>query len=128
VTGLTSAVDEAVAAVQAHFAGHPVEVIPDGTDGVFVIIGDVDVGGGYTPRTTWLGFQVSSAYPQSDVYPYYTGRVTRSDGRPHGEGVQEVNWQGRSALQLSRRSNRWNPAVDNAVLKAERVIRWFGMT
>ena len=27
-------------------------------------------------------------------------------------------------MQLSRRSKGWNPAVDNAALKAEKVITW----
>jgi hypothetical protein len=39
--------------------------------------------------------------------------------------VQPVDWNDRQALQLSRRSNRWNPATDNAALKAEKVIKWF---
>ncbi|HVV12775.1 hypothetical protein [Amycolatopsis sp.] len=39
--------------------------------------------------------------------------------------MQLVDWSGRAALQLSRRSNRWNPARDNAALKAQKVITWF---
>jgi hypothetical protein len=125
VTGLTAAVEDAVAAVRDHFAGHPVEVVPDGSGGAFVIVSDVHIGDQYTPPDTWLGFQINAAYPQSDVYPHYIGRVARRDGHKHGEAIQEVTWQDRTALQLSRRSNRWNPATDNAALKAEKVITWF---
>jgi hypothetical protein len=124
VTVLTPAVDRAIGAVRGHFAGQPVEVIPDGAGGAFVIISSIEVGPRYTPTVTWLGFQVNAAYPASDIYPHYTGRLTRTDGRTHGQGFSAVTWQGRQALQLSRRSQGWNPAVDTAVLKAEKVIQW----
>jgi len=124
VTVLTSAVAGAVDAVQGHFAGKPVEVIPDGAGGAFVIISGIEAGARYTPTATWLGFQVNAAYPASDVYPHYTGRLARTDGRPHGQAIQQVTWQGRDALQLSRKSHGWNPAVDTAALKAEKVVTW----
>jgi hypothetical protein len=125
VTTLLTHVRDAVAAVQEHFADHPVEILPDGDGGVFVVIDDIEIGTHYIPETTWLGFQINAAFPQSDVYPHYIGRVERRDGQPHGEGVQAVDWQSRPALQLSRRSNRWNPAIDTPALKAEKVITWF---
>lgn len=125
MTTLLPAVDEAIAAVRGHFAGHPVEVATDGGGGAFVIVDNVEIGDRYHPPVTWLGFHVNAAYPQSDVYPHYTGRVERTDGQNLGEGVAPVDWQGRPALQLSRQSKRWNPAIDNAALKAEKVITWF---
>lgn len=125
MTELLTNVREAVDAVREHFAGHTVEVFPDDTGGAHMIVHDVKIGNAYTPESTWLGFQINAAYPQSDVYPHYIGRVARRDDRPHGEGIQAVEWQSRLALQLSRRSHRWNPAFDNAVLKAEKVITWF---
>jgi hypothetical protein len=123
-TAVTAAVAAAVTAVETQFTDHSVEVLPDGTGGAVVIIGDVDVGDRYNPSTTWLGFQVSAAYPAADVYPHYVGRVVRQDGQPHGPAIQQVTWRNRPALQLSRRSNGWNPALDNAALKAEKVIMW----
>jgi hypothetical protein len=124
VTVLTPAVTGAIGAVRGHFAGKPVEVIPDGAGGAFVIVSGIEVGARYTQAVSWLGFQVNAAYPASDVYPHYTSRLARTDGRAHGQAIQQVTWQGRDALQLSRRSNRWNPAMDTAALKAEKVIRW----
>lgn len=120
-----SAVELAVAAVQDQFAGHPVNTVSDGVGGVFVIIDDVDLGPAYTPAVTWVGFHINPAYPHSDVYPHYIGRLTRVDNQAHGVAVQPVDWQGRPALQLSRRSNRWNSATDTAALKAEKVLTWF---
>lgn len=115
----------AVAAIREHFDGHAVEVLPDGSGGVHVIVDNVFVGDQYSPSTSWLGFQINSAYPRSDVYPHYLARVSRVDGAPHGPAVQPVSWQGRDALQLSRRSNRWNPHLDTAALKAQKVLTWF---
>lgn len=122
---LTGAVEAAVAAVRSHFAGKPVEVVPDGAGGATVTVDQIDLGDRYTPRTSWLGFHISAAYPHADVYPHYIGRVARVDSQAHGNAVQPVDWNGRQALQLSRRSNGWNPAIDNAALKAEKVIKWF---
>ncbi|MGW3507055.1 hypothetical protein [Streptomyces sp. NPDC000994] len=99
----------------------------DGTGGVYVLIDQVDVGPIYAPSTTWLGFQLSAAYPDADVYPHYTGLLTRSDGQRHCDAIQQVTWQGRpdqTVLQISRRSNRWNPSVDTAVNKAARILAW----
>jgi hypothetical protein len=125
VTWLLPAVTSGVDAVRAHFTGKPVEVVPDGAGGAFVTVRDVELGSRYTPSRTWLGFQISAAYDSADVYPHYLGVVTRADGQPHGDGVQTVDWQGWPALQLSRRSNGWRPGLDNAALKAEKVITWF---
>lgn len=127
MTEPSDAVDTAVSAVRDHFAGKLVEVVPDGGGGAVVIVDQIDLGDRYTPSSTWLGFHISAAYPQADVYPHYLGRVVRRDGQPHGDAVQEVEWNGRPALQLSRRSNSWNPSRDNAALKAEKVITWFTM-
>jgi hypothetical protein len=124
VTALVPAVAEAVEAVRVNFAGKPVEVVPDGSGGAFVTVHDVAVGPHYNPSTTWLGFQINAAYPHSDIYPHYVGPLARADGQGLGDAVSAATWQGRPALQLSRRSNRWNPAVDNAANKAERIIKW----
>ncbi|WP_436004095.1 hypothetical protein [Knoellia sp. LjRoot47] len=97
----------------------------DGAGGAHVVIPTVSIGGTYEPDETWLGFHLNAAYPHSDVYPHYIGCVERRDHQPHCSAVQSVEWQGRPALQLSRRSNRWNPATDNAALKAEKVRAWF---
>lgn len=124
MTQLTAAVAAAAEAVRANFAGHAVEVNPDGVGGAFIIVSDVSIGPRYTPSTTWLGFHLNAAYPASDVYPHYVGVLARADGRGLGEAISPTTWQGRPALQLSRRSNRWDPVVDNAANKSERILTW----
>ncbi|WP_330474644.1 hypothetical protein [Terrabacter sp. C0L_2] len=121
---LTLAVQSAIDSLRGHFGQEP-EVTPDGAGGAHVVIKEVAVGTTYDPAATWMGFHLNAAYPHSDVYPHYVGRVERSDQQAHGSAVQAVEWQGRPALQLSRRSNRWNPTTDNATLKAEKVRTWF---
>jgi hypothetical protein len=115
----------AVDAVGAAFPHAEVDTAPDDANGLFVVVSEVPVGEHYIPGNTWLGFQLNSEYPYSDVYPLYIGRVERIDGAAHGEGVQAVDWRERAALQLSRRSNRWNPQRDTASLKVQKVLRWF---
>ncbi|GEP32272.1 hypothetical protein NSZ01_00400 [Nocardioides szechwanensis] len=124
--GVATDVVAAVEELREQFLGHPMAVTPDGAGGVSVIVDGVTPGSPYVESTTWLGFQVVSAYPDADVYPHFTGRLQRVDGRPHGEGFAELDWQGRSALQLSRRSNNWNRQTDTAALKAMKVITWLG--
>lgn len=121
---LLSPIEEAVEGVREQFAGHDLEAIRD-ADGAVVIIENVYVGDQYAPSRTWLGFRITGAYPNADVYPHYVGRVVRTDGAAHGPGVQSVEWQSRPALQLSRRSNGWNPSRDTAALKAAKVLSWF---
>lgn len=117
--------DDAIEAVRDHFDGHSVEAVSDGAGGYFVTVSDVRLGPKYIPDSTWLGFHVNAAYPMSDVYPHYLGVVVRADGSDHCSAVQPVTWREKAALQLSRRSNGWNPMLDNAALKAEKVLTWF---
>lgn len=124
--GVATEVVAAVGELRAQFPGHPMAVTPDGAGGVSVIIDGVRPGSPYVETMTWLGFLIVSAYPDADVYPHFTGRLERVDGQPHGEGFAEVDWQGRVALQLSRRSNNWNRQTDTAALKAMKVITWLG--
>jgi hypothetical protein len=123
----TAPIDTALAELRAHFGADAVTVTPDGSGGVYVVIGEQPVGPAYTPAQTWIGFQISAAHPDADIYPHYTGTLTRTDGQPHGPAIQPVTWQGGStepALQISRRSNHRDPVVDTPVNKAVRILAW----
>ncbi|PBC69686.1 hypothetical protein BX265_7027 [Streptomyces sp. TLI_235] len=124
MTGFTPAVAEAVDAVRNQFAGLTVDAVADGAGGAMVTIEGIDIGSAYTPSVTWLGFHISSAYPDADIYPHFIGPVRRSNGTEHGQAIQNATWRDRAALQISRRSNHRDPAVDNAALKAERIMLW----
>jgi hypothetical protein len=121
---LRTAVDRAVEQIREQFSGHAMTVSREPGGDAVVVIDDIIVGEQYEPNATWFGFRITTAYPSADVYPHYIGRVGRRDGTAHGPAVQSVTWQGRDALQLSRRSNGWNPRRDNAALKAVKVLAW----
>ena len=55
----------------------------------------------------------------------HADNVRRADGKQHGKGFSgPLVWQGRLALQVSRRSNRWSPALDTAAAKLLKVLEW----
>lgn len=123
--GFAVGVHDALRTMRTQFPHAELSVEPDGVGGAHVIIDEVEVGSSYRPVRTWLGLHLSPALPHSDVYPLFVGPVERLDGAPHGEAVQPVEYRGRAALQLSRRSNGWDPTHDTAGNKAEKVIEWF---
>ena len=64
-------------------------------------------------------------YPNSDVYPHFTDIILqRRDNNVLGQGLSKTTWQNKPAIQVSRRSKRWNPAVDNAAIKLAKVLNW----
>ncbi|MCY4474931.1 MAG: hypothetical protein OXC83_05790 [Chloroflexi bacterium] len=119
-------VEQSVKELQRCFPNAELVVRPVDDGGAVVTIDPIDLGPSYTPRQTWMKFAIGFQYPHADIYPLFiSADVTRVDGQPHGEGISESSFDGDSALQLSRRSNRLNPAVDTAALKVNKVIQWF---
>lgn len=122
---MTPAVAQAIEDLKAAHGGATVTVREDDSGGAFVIIDPVDPGPPYVQRETWIGFQITFQYPYSDVYPLFVRQdLTRIDNRPLGEGFGNNSFEGRPAIQLSRRSNRLNPAIDTAALKVAKVLEW----
>lgn len=98
----------------------------DGEGGAWVVMERVAPGSPYLQETTWIGFRITFQYPHADVYPHFVrSDLARRDGRALGEGISGGHtFLGRPALQLSRRSNRLNPATDTAALKLGKVLQW----
>jgi hypothetical protein len=119
---ITGAVDE----VGRSFPGGRVEAIDDGQGGAFVTVHDVPLTGGpYEQDATWVGFHVTHTYPYCDVYPHFVRPdLSRRDKSPLGAGTSLGTFRDRQAIQVSRRSNRHNPATDTAALKLLKVLRW----
>ncbi len=118
-------VEEAIAQLRDAFPGVPVTVREDGDGGAFVVVEDVALGHPYNQESTWVGFQVTFQYPYADVYPYFVrGDLSRADGNPLGDALTTTTWENRLAVQVSRRSNRRDPAHDTAYLKLLRVMEW----
>lgn len=118
---------KAVEEIRDRFPDNGVTCSGDGSGGAFVLIDDVPLGDLYVQSSTWLAFQVTYLYPAADVYPHFVRPdLSRVDGQPLSAGFSRAAWgfDGRSATQISRRSNRWNPNVDTAALKAVKVLAW----
>ena len=125
---MTPEVQQAIAEIQQAFPAHTVEVEAEAQGGAHVIVHDLVIGEQYVPFTTWIGFTISYQYPYADVYPHYLDAgLRRVDGLVQGAGLQfPVNWRNRQVIQVSRRSNRWNAAIDTAATKLTKVLTWLG--
>lgn len=133
---LTPEVADAVQELRDAYPDSAVTALEDGTGGAFVTVDPVQLGPRYIPSASWLKFQVTFQYPAADVYPLFIRPdVVRADGAPGngtplGEGTmlnQYADGPGVTpipTIQLSRRSNRLNPATDTAALKVEKVLSW----
>jgi hypothetical protein len=121
---MTPQVAGAIAEIRADFPDATVGAREDG-DGVIVIVDPVDPGPPYVQRATWIGFRITFHYPYADVYPHFLrGDLTRVDGAALGEGITATRFEDQSSVQVSRRSNRLNPATDTAALKLTKVLHW----
>lgn len=125
-TGLTPDVKEAIEELKISFPLASVEVVEAGDGGAHVFMDPVDPGSLYQQQETWIGFAVGFQYPYSDIYPLFVRPdLTRLDGAALGEGISNGHsFQGRPAIQLSRRNNKLNPVVDTAALKVTKVLAW----
>jgi hypothetical protein len=119
-------VEQAVGEIQAEYGDVQVRVRDDGEGGAYVIVEEVDLGPFYRPSKSWIGFRITFQYPYSDTYPHYVcGDLSRVDGRPLGEGTSSnVTFEGRAAVQISRRSNRLDPRSQTALIKLKKVLAW----
>ncbi|MGG6242730.1 E2/UBC family protein [Nodosilinea sp. AN01ver1] len=115
----------AIAELKAAFPRHQVEVTPDARGGASVIVHGLSIGQQYIPSTSWVGFTLVGQYPHADVYPHFMDEGVRfANGEGWKAGLSAGKWAGRSAIQISRRSKRWNPAVDTAATKLVKVLEW----
>ena len=118
-------VTQAIQEIRAAFDGHDVEVVAEAQGGAHVIVRDVSIGPAFKPSQTWIGFTIPFQYPDADIYPHFIGGdVRRADDGPYGQSISVATWRDRPVLQLSRKSNRWNPATDTAALKLLQVLEW----
>ena len=125
MTQIQPQIEKAIAEVRGSFPDCRVEAEPDGGGGAYVTVYDVPLGPPYLQSKIWVSFQITFQYPYADVYPHFAcAELARADGRSLGEGFGNANWRGRPATQLSRRSNKLNPATDTAALKLLKVMQW----
>lgn len=123
----TETITEAIEELRQTFADAIVTSEDDGAGGAWVTIDPIPLGPVYEQETSWIAFQITFPYPEADVYPLFVRPdLRRKDGGAHREGFQAVAWgpRGEPGTQLSRRSNRLNPAIDTAATKVLKVLKW----
>ena len=121
-------VRQAIDEIGSSFTTHKVVELEDGQGGAFVIVEGIAIGEQFSPSTTWIGQAIAYTYPDSDVYPHWLDpgvRLASGDQLPAGLSANQTmpGFQ-RPAVQVSRRSNRWDPNTDTAALKLLKVIKW----
>ena len=125
MSDVTESVASAIEEIRTTFEGCDLETRPDGSGGAIVVLKDIPLGDPYLQVKVWFGFHISFQYPYADVYPHFTvADLSRADGSQLGEGFGSATFEGRPAVQISRRSNRLNPETDTAALKLLKVMKW----
>jgi hypothetical protein len=123
---MTPEVTKAIEELREAFPTCEVTFREDAEGGALVTMNPIDLGPAYLQDHTWIKFHITFQYPYSDVYPHFVRPdLARADGQPLGEGMAMTSSpDGEPAVQISRRSNRLNPATDTATLKLTKVLDW----
>lgn len=122
---VSDAQKQALAELEASFRSHAVTHVAEDNGNVIVWVADLDIGAQYKPAVSTIAFVLSVHYPAADVYPHYlVGNPVRVSGAELGAGMTRPRWRDAEVVQVSRKSNRWNPAVDTAAIKLAKVLEW----
>jgi hypothetical protein len=119
-------VAEAVEQIRKAFPDAVVEVREDGSGGAYVLIESVTLGPKYTPQNAWMGGHIPPQFPYADIYPVFIGGEARfASGAPFVAPITPGHtFCGRSALQVSRKTNRLDPTLQTAACKFMKVLFW----
>lgn len=110
---------------------------PDPDGGAFVLVHGIEIGSSFEPASSWVGFHITFAYPDADVYPHfidpevrYVGSGEAPNQSPDGNlptamtrGATMPGFE-RPAIQISRRSNRRDADSDSALQKLLRIVEF----
>jgi hypothetical protein len=116
-------VSTAIEDLKHQFPGAAFTVREDGQGGARVLMEPVAIGPKYRPSDTWLGFQIPAQYPYADIYPVFLGNVARLDGKPFVAPLTAGhNFEGRPALQVSRKNSAAQSGFQTAAAKILKVL------
>lgn len=110
----------AVTELEAAFHGR-VEVHDD-PSGVVVAIAGVTLSERWSPSTGTLWFSIPYHYPDAAIYPFYLSGALPTGGII--DGLQQVQWRGEAAIQISLRHRAWKPKLDTALGSALQAQTW----
>src|SRR5882724_5723924 len=119
-------VEKAVEELIAGSPGAGVRFKEDDDGGAFVLAESIDIGEGFAPSVSWIGFHITWPYPDADVYPHFIDAGVRYVGKreapnQHPDGNLPTSMTRGSflapgfelpAIQISRRSNRRDAETD----------------
>ena len=116
----------AIGELQAQFEGAAIASRDDGQGGAFVVLEPVCLGPRFEPNESWVGFHITAQYPYADIYPVFVGAdIVRVDGRPFQAPVTPNHkFEGRPALQVSRRNSSAQTGLQTAKTKILKIINF----
>lgn len=119
-------VQKAIEEIRERYLPEMLVVEPDGQGGARVRFGPVALGDIYNQPDSWVAGHLTAQIPYADVYPVFVrGDLTRKDGATLVAPITANHtFMGESAVQVSRRSNGRDPAVETPALKFAKVIDW----
>ena len=117
-------VSAAIEELKRQFSTSSFAVREDGQGGAYVVMEPVTLGSKYRPDATWVGFQIPAQYPYADIYPVFIGGgVVRADGIAFTAPVTPGHYfEGRAALQISRRNSAAQSGLQKASAKILKVL------
>ncbi|MFL5246101.1 MAG: hypothetical protein ACJ8FY_28865 [Gemmataceae bacterium] len=116
-------VSTAIEELKRQFSTSTMTVREDGQGGAYVLMEPVEVGAKFQPAATWVGFQIPAQYPYADIYPVFIGTIQRADGVAFQAPVTPGhNFEGRGAIQVSRRSAAAQSGSQKVVAKILKVL------
>jgi hypothetical protein len=123
---VNAAVSAAIDSLRTSFPESAITVEPDDLGGARVAVETVALSAQYEQTDTWIAGHLVAQLPYADIYPLFVrGDLRRRDGRPLGSGLSNGQaFLGRSAVQVSRRSNRRDPKIETAAHKFMKVVEW----
>lgn len=119
-------VSTAIEELKRQFTSSVVTASEDGQGGAYVFVEPVSLGSRFKPDSTWVGFQIPAQYPYADIYPIFIGSdVTRVDGTAFAAPVTPGhNFQGKAAIQVSRRNGTAQSGLQKATTKVLKVLHF----
>jgi hypothetical protein len=119
-------VSTAIEELKRQFATSVLTAREDGQGGAFVVLDPINLGEKFRPTATWVGFQIPAQYPYADIYPVFIGSdVQRADGVTFQAPITPGrSFEGRGALQISRRCAAAQSGSQKAVAKILKVLNF----
>lgn len=119
-------VAKAIAELRKAFEPSEITVSEDAEGGAYVIVETVTIGNRHQPPQTWLGGHIPALYPAADIYPVFMGADVRlaSGAEYQAPVTRGHSFQGRPAIQISRRNNQIHLASQTAVAKFTKILHF----